>query len=263
MGVPRQCSTREQFPPLWQKGHIWDLLLNCGQQHLRRFSTSLGFEESQKHSRGSGWFCGVQRSHVFSAQRAACSPRKLLWPRLKALSRRTSSEPETSPSPQAVHPSRQSWEGLWLRHELLVKKQLEMFSSAGVLALESHWSWERHAQGFRDMLHPTEPKVMRFMAKQMDFTGRRGWPPEEGLQSNWSQYQICAGLLSNVGFSLNMLLNGRSLDIPSLSLIHIYESFPWSPPSPVASLQQPFCTTLSYSVEARSKVSASPSPFPH
>lgn len=75
------CSTRVQFPPLWQKGHIWDLgQLNCGQQHLRRFSTSLGFEESQKHSRGAGWLCGVQRSHVSSAQRAVCSPGKLLWP---------------------------------------------------------------------------------------------------------------------------------------------------------------------------------------
>lgn len=40
-------------------------------------------------------------------------------------------------------------------------------------------SW-RLWEGFRDGLHPSEPKVMGFVAKQMDFTGRRGRPPEEG-----------------------------------------------------------------------------------
>lgn len=48
---------------------------------------------------------------------------------------------------------------------------------------------------------PSEPKVVGFVAKQMDLAGRRGRPPEEGLQSNRSQCQTCVGLLSNVGLA--------------------------------------------------------------
>lgn len=64
-------------------------------------------------------------------------------------------------------------------HELLVEKQLEALSGAGVLNTEPHQGCERHTLGFHDGSRPSEPGVTEFMAKQMDFTGRRR-PTEKG-----------------------------------------------------------------------------------
>lgn len=92
-------------------------------------------------------------------------------------------EPETSPCPRRARPAALSGTVPVKRSDSRRSRRQETAGSTQlcwVLGTEPPLGCERHGLGLPDGPCASEPKLTGFEAKQMDFTGRRGRPPEEG-----------------------------------------------------------------------------------
>lgn len=105
-----------------------------------------------------------QKSNVFTAAGDTSLP-TACWVSCSLGSMSRGAEPVKGSDSLMSCLSRNSW-----RHSVVLR----------CMDAEPPQSCERHTLEFHDGLHPSEPKVTGFMAKQMDFAGRRRRPPEEG-----------------------------------------------------------------------------------